>query len=341
MKVADRLVPSVTEQFTFLLQHHFEVVLLQHQVEIILLQHQLEVVRLQHHLEVTRAQRSRPRCHQRIRWWESAICTTSRRSRSKFAHQPGPLSYLLTLVSPFLSDKLITIALEGIDERFTVSKALLCNASDYFRKALDGGFRESSENLLRLPGCDIDTLRLFIGFLTCNALPSFGDALTREWLADDSFLQSERVIEYQDQLIRLWAFGDSFLLLQLQDGATVSFMKLLEYVEFNQGGYGYIPPESIQLAFDITSKDSPISKMLVCIVAHVWKHYSISEEALERFGAIPGFFVLFLAELKKCPRRDCRHKQRCWQPLATSRPRVLVPQVYLLVSQEVIEALDE
>lgn len=53
------------------------------------------------------------------------------------------LTSQLTGARSLVRDEIITIALEGHHETFSVSKALLCSSSPYFEKALGGGFAEA------------------------------------------------------------------------------------------------------------------------------------------------------------------------------------------------------
>ncbi|KAK4621991.1 hypothetical protein CLAFUW4_06799 [Fulvia fulva] len=69
-------------------------------------------------------------------------------------------------IDAYLEDELVTIALDNCSRTFTISKALLCGASDYFVKALNGRFKEAADHILRLPGCDEATLRCFVYYLT-------------------------------------------------------------------------------------------------------------------------------------------------------------------------------
>lgn len=89
-------------------------------------------------------------------------------------------------------DELITITLEDSSTNFAVSKALLCKTSDYFKKALDGGFREAGTRQLRLPGCDKHTFNMFLYYLLKRELPDESISKMNDDGAD---------------LGRLWAFG--------------------------------------------------------------------------------------------------------------------------------------
>jgi len=75
--------------------------------------------------------------------------------------------------STFRDDVLVTVQLEGARQTFSVQKALLCSASDYFVKALDGKFKEAVDNTLHLPGCDEATFQLFLAWLCGREFPTY------------------------------------------------------------------------------------------------------------------------------------------------------------------------
>lgn len=76
-----------------------------------------------------------------------------------------------TELSRFTDGQVITIKLEDTEETFLVQRALLCCASDYFITALEGRFKEGIENVVRLPGCDTETFKLFLYWIGYHQLP--------------------------------------------------------------------------------------------------------------------------------------------------------------------------
>lgn len=192
-----------------------------------------------------------------------------------------------------MNDEVITIALENVDERFTVSKALLCDASDYFKKALDGGFREASDKVLRLPDCDADTLRLFTGYLTRRTLPSFNEIYAGKGSHEE---KTEEVVARQCMLVRLWAFGGKYFLPRMQNAAMVSLANsLCESYNVMKA----IALEPVQLAFEITGRDSALCKMLAMEFLEDWECGSLEPDTIDHFEVISGFFAVFLSAMAK------------------------------------------
>jgi hypothetical protein len=108
----------------------------------------------------------------------------------------------LTLCRRFESDELITIKPENTDVTFAVQRAILVSASQYFAAALERDFAEAGTRILTLPGTDLETVRLFIYWITLRKLPNISgqsDALEQKSEAQYTF-----VTEQQMNLINLW-----------------------------------------------------------------------------------------------------------------------------------------
>ncbi|KAK5166591.1 uncharacterized protein LTR77_008134 [Saxophila tyrrhenica] len=116
-------------------------------------------------------------------------------------------------------DDLVTIKLEGIEDVHIVQKAILCAASPYFLKALDGGFSESSKLSLTLPGCDTGTFEVFLYWLCHRKVPEEVSNPPAEDVIPDAKVS---------QLFRLWTFDDAYLMPRLQNEAMHCFFRTLE-----------------------------------------------------------------------------------------------------------------
>jgi hypothetical protein len=77
----------------------------------------------------------------------------------------------LTFCRYWRDKSLITITLEGTDETYSIPGAMLCLASPYFGKALDGPFYEAESRKINLPGCDSDIFQLFLFWLVHDGKP--------------------------------------------------------------------------------------------------------------------------------------------------------------------------
>lgn len=200
------------------------------------------------------------------------------------------------------NDELIAITLEDCPRHFSVSKALLYNASDYFRKALDSGFMESSKRILRLPGCDEQTFNLFLYYTTKNALPDFKTLCADVCKSNPGWDGAHaRRSELQCALVRLWTFGDAYLIPKLQNLAMKELINLLDICT--------VSSEAVNLAFETAAMDSPSRRVFVKECVQDYEELSVQD--MDMLGALPGFFLRFTEQILRCPGKGCKHWPKC------------------------------
>jgi hypothetical protein len=128
-----------------------------------------------------------------------------------------------------------------------VQKGLLCNASDYFVKALEGQFEEGLEQTLTLPGCDEDTFKLFLYWLCNHNLPE-PFACTRT----DS---EEHKANTQDALVRLWCLSDMVLIPGLQNETIKVLLACLERTR--------VSLKAVKTTCELTTEGSHLHKAIM------------------------------------------------------------------------------
>lgn len=162
---------------------------------------------------------------------------------------------------------------------------MLCDSSDYFTKALDGTFSESSTRELRLPGCDKETFQLFLFYLSQKSLPNISPNTDN----DDDF---DAGVVYA----RVWVFADYLVIPKLQDAALCQVMRILQ------------KENSISLteyAYDNSVEGSPLRRVVVAEAVNdlvdEFKYRGSDDERkrFERLAAIPGYFLDFAHRLKE------------------------------------------
>lgn len=99
-----------------------------------------------------------------------------------------------------------------------------------------------------MPGCNIETLQLFIYWLKVHDLPSSGIAL--EKFPRGSQKRHDFVTAHQLRLIRVWTFAAYALISRLQNSAVSALLALNSYAR----------AESIYLIFTTTMESSPLRK---------------------------------------------------------------------------------
>lgn len=191
----------------------------------------------------------------------------------------------------FEDSTIVTVQLDNTDENFHVQKALLCNVSKYFVRALTGEFIESKSNTLRLPGCKKATFSLFLYWLCHRSLP---ENLTTE-------LESEAEIPEgsdkwwtpsynQQQLISLWGFGDIYLMPSLQNEAMRMLVKNVSTFR--------IGVEAVKLAAELWVEDSPQRNFVMERVAGEYSDWGLHDHEIDYLGAIPGVMKDMLTILR-------------------------------------------
>ncbi|SMR56727.1 unnamed protein product [Zymoseptoria tritici ST99CH_1E4] len=189
------------------------------------------------------------------------------------------------LASSFVGGEVILVELED-GGRFKVQSAILCNASDYFRKALHGGFKETSSKKLRLPGCTTESFQLILYWICNGDLPDFGPDQKKE-SADVAAGIPPMTDPIQVVLTKLWLCGDMLLMARLQNATMKRLRAIMENTIINA--------EALRLAFEFAALDSPLRRAFMGQVREDFfentAYYSSAE--MDRFGQIPGFLEAF------------------------------------------------
>lgn len=232
----------------------------------------------------------------------------------------------LTECRRFQNDELVTISLDNIDTPFLVQKALLCNASEYFTKALSNGFKETKSCTLKLPDCHVDTFQLFLYWLCNYQLPDvreFSESLPAGSEEKNSYITTQQL-----QLVRLWSFAERFLLPKLQNE---TMRTLLIWTAKTT----YIRAEAIALACKITSSDSFLTALAV---KDFLRHYgyesdygrqTYNEADINSLGATSGVMAkcLSMVSSSKCGMLKCSCSPSCYRIKPASFATFMVSDV--------------
>lgn len=87
-------------------------------------------------------------------------------------------------------------------KEFVAHKKLLCDGSEYFRKAFTSGFKEGIEGVMYLPEDDLDVVALLVDFLYRGAIPRPNEKAGAKWLRElYYFAEKLRMPELMDKLM--------------------------------------------------------------------------------------------------------------------------------------------
>lgn len=188
-----------------------------------------------------------------------------------------------------------------------VQKALLCSVSDYFVKALDGPFQESSQSTLRLPGCDADTFRLFLYWLCHRRFPEYRALEERS----DAY-----ILQVQELLVRLWCFAEALLLPNLQNETMRYLLKVLDSSR--------VRVQAIRLMTELAAEDSVLHSTVMREVACDYKQDTYTIEEANELGALPGVMYELTTRLLK--RDEYKNEPLSYRAADDDQGRYMVPE---------------
>ena len=139
-------------------------------------------------------------------------------------------------------DTIVEITVGPDEVLFKLHKGLLCNASTYFKAALEGGFKEASEKKISLPEDDPDMFKRF-----------------QLWLYTGSVVESpteaSTTVDWQC-LFNLYIFGDARGVAHLQN-ATMDALIDKSHAE------NLIPTMQYKYVYENTADNSLLRRLLV------------------------------------------------------------------------------
>lgn len=196
----------------------------------------------------------------------------------------------LTVVpSAFTHDELITVNLEGCLETFIVSKALLCKASDYFIKALDENFVEGQSRTLKLPGCSVDTFRVFLYYAINQNLPRMRVTSRDQFATLDAALWHRM----KNLMVRASVFADFILMPEFAAEATNCLLTMIDDT--------YIHVATVELIYELSPEGSWLRDIAVKEAMWTNRCVGYGREEMDRFSALPGFFYEFADDHRQYP----------------------------------------
>lgn len=160
---------------------------------------------------------------------------------------PTPNQESKLALSSALGEEVVEVLVGPKRKKFPIHKKLLCNASDFFSKAFNGGFQEAKDGSMNLPVDDPTAFELFIDWLYRSSLPSL------------------REFEGRKTLYNLYFFAEK---LCLNDLANQTMDKIRE----NHRRWLYTHVEAhFQLLGDVYSNtlaDSPLRTFIIMIAVY-------------------------------------------------------------------------
>ena len=141
-----------------------------------------------------------------------------------------------------LYETIVTVYVGPDSYAFHIYKELLCRDSPFFKAALDGNFKEGSEQTVSLPEDDVGTFRIY-----------------QTWLNTTQLRYNFDHVEWWLCFAKLWVLADKIRSTALRNRtvdaicATVRLSPDLHWAS----------PQAVCYTFDNTSSDSPLRTLIV------------------------------------------------------------------------------
>lgn len=192
--------------------------------------------------------------------------------------------------SSIAPDSLITIVPDGSTKTFSVSKAILCDTSEFFVKALNGDFKEAHKSTLRFPGFGVETVEWFLFWAHKRHLPDFETQILGSDKGDENSARDAA----QTTLISIWVFADAHLVPKLQNEA----MSQLVYLTADW----HTPALVVRHGYNIAPKGSALSEFVMDEARYMYfstpASFGFGDHDLENLALLPGFMIDFLGPVR-------------------------------------------
>ncbi|GAB7365949.1 hypothetical protein MBLNU230_g7277t1 [Neophaeotheca triangularis] len=189
--------------------------------------------------------------------------------------------------SPKVDGPTFGVIVSNTEKRYDVHEELLKQHSDFFRAAIDGGFKETTDRVVKIPGSTTQAFDTFCQFLLT------GKIFMEE---GDSYAQAQL---QRTHLVLAWHLGEYLLSISFKDAVVDALtLTLVESIWWYPTWHRNI--------YCISSGSSGIRKLLVDEAVHG----NNTKESLERMaeeGKDHEFFFDVAAELVKWKKYDRVH----------------------------------
>ncbi|KAG4437856.1 hypothetical protein IFR05_006658 [Cadophora sp. M221] len=175
-----------------------------------------------------------------------------------------------------LGSKIVTIHVGPKRKVFTFHKKLLCDRSDFFFKAFNGGFKEATTGVMYLPEDDVDALDSLIVYVYQDLLPGF-----------PSLKYPDSDLEYGGYLEKiiypLFALAEKLCLNELAN-------RVMDLIQDTGMKYNCIPGSQaeggIYLIYAITPADSKLR--VYSVLMQIFNHHGLDTKTAEEEDAEMG-----------------------------------------------------
>jgi hypothetical protein len=166
---------------------------------------------------------------------------------------------LLIIPARNIYERFITLEVgkDGEDTRkFQVCRALLCFQSGSFNNLLNGGFKESGSDTVRLQDISIASFKVFFRWLNCGTLRALGDTDTLDYAC----------------IFELYGFAEFHIIPRLKNVAIDEYL----YTDYHNWTLPH--GKKVKRLYDATPRNCPMQKLLLDSLLK-WGNFSIINES--------------------------------------------------------------
>ncbi|PVH96596.1 hypothetical protein DM02DRAFT_484747, partial [Periconia macrospinosa] len=153
----------------------------------------------------------------------------------------------------------VVVGQEPEQQTFLVHEEILCNCSEFFRRAMNGDWAESSDRVVKLPEDEADTFELYLNLVYTGNIPIKKDTPTPR---DNDASDDEDGFDPLHILVRIYILAEKLQDVLAKNQLVRSLLALL--VETDRNGYYYrFVAYTIFIIYDETPKNSGLRRIAI------------------------------------------------------------------------------
>ncbi|KAH7094573.1 hypothetical protein FB567DRAFT_6647 [Paraphoma chrysanthemicola] len=245
----------------------------------------------------------------------------------------GPAKLPLSTIT---KEPMVLVEVGPKHEKHYIHKALLVHHSDYFRKALQGPWKEAHSGKVVLEDVESAIFNIFEHWLYFGSLPSSTDteSAVSEWREI-----TQQLLHHDAESVILWciqayALGERFQAPKLCDALIDVCVTLdVDFVDFDCDN---ILP-TIEFAFANIPKDHPILHFLVNRFCEAWEENEDCEWDLEAQDKFPNEFkkrvTRRLSEMLRAAKNNKKEPKRCYHQHASDVEKKACSRAHMVYNE--------
>lgn len=161
-------------------------------------------------------------------------------------------------------------------EPFHIHESVLCTSSHFFKAAMSGSWKESTEHTIELPEDDPKAFAVYSHWLYFAKIPGLLQVAKK----GESAKQSAQ--EYYD-LVSAYVLGDKLLDAKFQNSVIDAIIDTWFTADIRDGKVYFPDADAVSHAYNNTTESSKLRQMLVALYLHAAGYQWLSEKHPKEF----------------------------------------------------------